>query len=333
MISRIRAFVSEIGAVGWAKHEIKVWRSIIEEFPSSVIAGLVMAWMGLTSTVTAVWLWGVWGDLGLSSKASLIISGAGVVGTMGLAFVTVLTLYQNSMLLREEQKQREKPIVIEMINQVIQPALLSLRWDRRTLQSEDRPLINWLNYEKPSLFPDTNLSFAKPIFEESDPHLAGKTRFARDYPDIQEKLDKRAELMMASYQIGEMIEEELEDQVKSYIEENDITDSTGKTPDAEEFVNAIWFEKDKAGTPYHIDPVWDENHDEFLELRSNFDDEIAQLKENEKQIQKLTEEALGELSMARLELREDYGIEQEDLKTLDEMEKERMSKESNPPPL
>lgn len=79
-----------------------------------------------------------WETLPTKERAIVAISGVGALGTAALALATFWTLKQNDQTLKDLKKERQKPVILDLLAEVIDPIIEQSRNDVKKLSgSED----------------------------------------------------------------------------------------------------------------------------------------------------------------------------------------------------
>lgn len=132
-----------------------------------------------------------------SRRASIIISGAGALATVLLALATFVSVRQNQDTIRELRKDREKPLVIDILKTFIHPAILTLDSDLPRLRTGN------VGYTPQG----SDLHLGRPVDRNSvDASIWSK--FEDEYPDILEDFgewwDLRNEIENATDELAEV---------------------------------------------------------------------------------------------------------------------------------
>lgn len=221
-----------------------------------------------------------------SQRASLIISGAGALATVLLALATFVSVRQNQRTVRELRKDREKPIVVDILKTFIHPAILTLDSDLPRLRS------GAVGYSPNR----RDLNLGRPVDRRSV-DASMWSRFENEYPELLEKFgnwwDIRNELETST--------EILADEIQPLIEEwynDDRMDSL--------LANAV--NGDSIG--HEIEPPIEEFHREVWETAPNIFHEQSR---NHWKLLRHGEGLLDELVEIEDNLKEEYGISQEEI--------------------
>ncbi len=97
----------------------------------AITIGLTIFFLILLSVIATVGAF--WGFLPAKERAIVGISGIGALGTAALALATFWTLKQNNETLKDLEREREKPVILDLLAQVIDPIIENLESNDRTL--------------------------------------------------------------------------------------------------------------------------------------------------------------------------------------------------------
>lgn len=278
--------------------------------PILIIVFVVVA---ISIAVFSAWINANWNSLSLPSRANVIIQAVGAGVIMILALATVLSVYQNRQLLLEEQREREQPVVVDVINNVIEPAVYRLENDINHLQNDDERDLDWVRADEPSVLAR---NYPQSVFKKNFTQVdqTALVKMERDYPDTFEMMESREELVEEMCSLGTQIDEKLRPELKEYVAEKDITNAKGEEPDLQILVSAILRDIDSYGDEHRDSEIWDGHKKEFVDfLHNTVGGEVEELENKETELLEMSKELKRELTTIRLELREEYGISSADI--------------------
>jgi len=265
----------------------------------------------------AWWIWSVWGDLAMATKANVVVGIMGAIGTFSLGGITLFTLLQNRRMIREREKEREKPLVKNVLDEVILPSLKAVEHDLSIIRGQARvkdevPSVNWMDKKGRTSQRDRNLSHVHPDHLLSS-NIAARSWFRTNFPDVCEEMEEREEMVDEGYEKGRAIRENLEKQIRNYVEENEITTEIGDYPDGYPIAYGIWAKKDSLNDD-QLAEIWEGHREEFLEMRKEVEDDIRELKEMEnKRLSHKCSDILDLLGLVNRDLMTEYRISSDEL--------------------
>jgi len=290
---------------------VRTWWNTLREHPIAGPILAVYAILLIPAVPIGMFIRQNWPNMTLSSKASVSVAILGALATFLLASITIFSVFQNQQAIKEQKREREKPIVVELINKVIEPQLKYVESDLSSLRIHETN-IDWVGKNAVTAELDDNLSFLKPSQITSTEHMAVARRFRRDYPEIMELIEKRNRIISESNKIGEEIRGDLHQYIAETVAtsistEGDVEVSVRNISDAILHQDANFLKTEDEHK------VWESNEKEFLGMRDHFEAEFRELEKKEIELHFPTIRIQDELGTAKLELREEYGISHDDL--------------------
>lgn len=235
----------------------------------------------------------------------LLITATSAFGTLILAAATFFTVRYNIKSVYEIEKDREKPIVEDEIEDVIQPAIDALESNIET-QSERN--IGWVYASRLIHNPDYQSDRPSSVF--ADPSPVAMIRLSENRPDLWSQLEKHQKLIKRMIKKGDVIRNRCETPIQVCVDE-----LNWKLPEGENELNidvlisAVIKDVDEFGERSEYYSFW-ETHGEEIKLlvQTLARDEIKQLRSNESQWNDLCEQLFEDLTEYKMELQQEYGI-------------------------
>lgn len=91
----------------------------------------IFALIGVSVGVILIFFWS---SITAGEKATVAIGGVGALGTATLALATFWTVRQNKITLKNLQKERRKPLILDMLSEVIDPIIESSQENKNMLR-------------------------------------------------------------------------------------------------------------------------------------------------------------------------------------------------------
>lgn len=146
-------------------------------------------------------------DLISSSFANILMQGAVSMGTILLASITWMTLRQN-------QKDRQKRLQRELIEEVIRPAINTLDGNAHAIQEDN---ISWLRLDLDRNHLNPHRFTLWQVRSSAMDHVAF-LRFGDEYPRLKSKIEQYDKDLNKLHQIAEQIGEKTHDEIERVIE-------------------------------------------------------------------------------------------------------------------
>lgn len=200
--------------------------------------------------------------------ARLLMVGIGAFGTVLLATITLLTLVDNRILVQERIKEREKPLMEDMLRKIVWPAVEIVDENKDKLGSED---MDWSKAAGP--FDDREFEMInvnlEPIARRGDPITSD--RFVEKFQNTTNKMIEYDKKIMRLDKLAGNIFENLRSPISEYIEDHEITYESHKLVDPDDVINFLLI-GDKPARDDDRPDFWVENKDKFKRIAWNHDE-------------------------------------------------------------
>ena len=254
-------------------------------------------------------------DLPKTNQALILATVLGSVGTLLLALATFVNIFQTNKTLRLKKKDREKPLVLDELSYIIQPAIESLRYNLlEILDSEDNGCAyEWVYIDRPSLYSGSR--GPKPVDTRDNLQFA---RLARDDIELYRMLDSHNERVVEMVKMAQKLHDELKPEIRHLLEEDGIEE---KNVSLQVVTLAVLKKLDRFGDDHDLFDFW-ESHGEHLIEYANTETDLAldDIIEKERQYQFFVHETLTKLKERKTSLKEEYRISEDEIRsnTLDD---------------
>lgn len=242
--------------------------------------------------------------------ATLIIGGISAFATTTLAIATYTTILQNRRTVKELQKDREKPIVENILRQLVVPFIEKLDFK---IESMERKTTFWMHIgnaygEYVGIVPHERL-LSNNI---SDTVLRELERYNSRLFEQIENHDKTARNLEKA--INEVLEI-LEARIQEFADEHSLENDEGEPIDAERISRYVQAEYTQSGftsdtLPRNHEELWESHGDALRNLK---DEKIVnKVNEAETEYLECCKSLKTELVNYKLDLQQQYGISEQD---------------------
>lgn len=279
-----------------------------QEYYAAGIAIVVLAF-GISLT-----LWWFWGQLSIQNRAMLVASSLGATGTLILAGATLISIRQQTATVEKIQREREKPLVIDEIVQVLDYAIDGVEDNIRAYVHEDWRW-NWVLVDGPQ---SHYVAGRVAGVINKSPDSAALYRLKDADEKLWNKLVEYEELIENLADLGDEAAEKIRPRIKELVEKEEIKDDRGEDPDIDTLVYGAVKRLDKFGESSELYDVWESHGDEFCRVaREEAGIELKEIEQGEEELVDRSKTLLEALRERRVTLRHEYGISQRELDDAD----------------
>lgn len=254
-----------------------------------------------------VLVWPFWGLLSPARRVTVIVTGISAVGTLSLAAMTYLTL-------THEELEREKPLVIDEIQSLIDPDIKTIENNLQSI-TDERTDTRWLYVDPAS---EHFGSGPQPILTQASP--IAKARVMDDEPQLWDDLNEYNDRWEEISNVVNEIADESRNDVEEYVKTLNCLDEI-RDRDVRILLDSAIIQLDDNGfgerTDYH--ELWKEHGEDIRNLV------VESSEEKYEQFQALEEEFIDhskqlrrKLLVRKVSLQSKYNISTVDL-TIEEM--------------
>ncbi|MFC7046952.1 hypothetical protein ACFQH6_17475 [Halobacteriaceae archaeon GCM10025711] len=247
--------------------------------------------------------------------ASLIVNSLAALGTVVLALATFETIQQNQRSLEELEKDREKPLKIDELGEIIQPAIDGLDTNIEHLEAG---FIAWeQSRDSPSI------DMATPLPDDGD--RAVLRRFKRDYPELYERMDSYSDAVQDVKRTADSFASAVEPELRSALEDIAMDAETdharASMPDSNITVTLLVndvppdglstnsYQSDITSFWDQYDPFWRDLRDDLVNLAGGVaDHELSALNSEKDDILAESRALREKLIEVKGDIRAEYGI-------------------------
>ncbi|WP_439028431.1 hypothetical protein [Haloarchaeobius sp. DT45] len=251
-----------------------------------------------------------WSILSPSQKVDAAISAAGAVGTLMLALLTLVTLNQNEKLVEEKQRENEKPLVRNLLYNLLLPSITALENNIENIEQESE--IDWvyMNLDMAQGFGQyTMLTFESltPLLQINQPGV--NSRFKASRQDLWNRMREYDDQIIEMVELSNEIESGLEHPVREYLTENGLDDSFERESDFRSLLSAIIKQAPEYGESHKHYEIWEQHRTNLIQIMDQeVSEKYSELKQEEKRLLDESTELKDDLEEYQVSLQEEYGI-------------------------
>jgi len=190
--------------------------------------------------------------------SQLIIAGIGAVGTLTLAAVTAVTLWQNQQMVKEQQRQRERPLIESILRNIVWDALDKIESNKKKIRDSE---FDWIDADHTKLDSDelemVNLDLDLIGVRRDD---VQSEQFVDRYPEAVEKMEQYDKYVITLDKYAYSVISTVREPLYEYLENNS---ERGEF----EFLNNVVVFNAILGTGVdssEVNPEWWEEHEEDI---------------------------------------------------------------------
>lgn len=247
-------------------------------------------------------------DLSTSDQAQIFATVLGSVGTLLLALATFVNIFQTNRRLRMEEKEREKPLVIEELSRLIQPAIESLQNNLQQIENSTDTgcAFEWIYVDSATLY-----SGSRGPDSVQTPDSLPMARLAVDNNMLYGTLRAHDMYTERVAEEASRFHKELKPEIERLLEREGVKleDQSLKVVSS-----AVLKEIDHFGESHDLYDFW-ENNREYLIRYANeeLDTGLEEIKSAERVYYQFMDDALEELKARKAKLKHEYGISEDEI--------------------
>lgn len=248
----------------------------------------------------------LWSILSVSTRVSVATATLGVIGTLFLAVATFWTVHQNSRLIEERMREREKPIAKEELNEFIEPSITITASNAGAI--DEAVGLEWINATPKRTYDigdqtailETEIQM---IFVPADPFL--RDRITGEESELFNLIEEHNQMVKRFSEHRREVAQEIQGEVEEFLQERGYEDEF-QDDEIEILLDAILKESDC----YADHPeFWESTRDELIALAHNSASEIYdEIEQDTERYSAICESLQDRLRSRRVQLKEEYGI-------------------------
>lgn len=252
-----------------------------------------------------------------TNQVTTIVQYFAAVGTISLAAATFYNIQLTNQDLRLRRQQREKPLAIDELSKIIEPAIQAISRNLEILQNGENGF-DWVYVQEPVVYNVAGSPrSALPIHD-----IVSLQRLNENNRRLYQQLLEHDEMIVNIAGISQRLVDEVSDSVRSQLEKAGYSDDD-YSQSVKVFVSAMLKRLDHFGESHEMYDFWEENRGELLEI---LDQEVGSLVEDlEERVPKYQEhceELLEALRSYKADVQQEYGISSDEFLDTDPFERE-----------
>jgi hypothetical protein len=250
-------------------------------------------------------------DLPAGTQVQVLATVLGSFGTLLLAIATFINIFQTNRRLDLKEKDREKPLIIDELAHVIQPAINSLENNLQQMEDSDNPgcAFDWVYLDGSTLF-----SGANGPRSVQTPDSLPMARLAADDRELYATLRVHDNYTERVAEAAGELHDELKVEIKRLLELEGIDN---QDQSLKVVTSAVIKELDHFGESHDLYDFWESHRDDLIEYADKeTETPLEEVKAGERVYRKYIEETLRPLKQRKAKLKQEYGISEEEI-TLD----------------
>lgn len=254
-------------------------------------------------------------DLSRTNRAIVMATGLGAVGTFALALATVYNVIQTNQMLESREREREKPLVIDELSHVIQPAIEALEANIQTIEQShhDGCAFEWVYIQGPS---QTERDWSPQSVPSSD--SLSWARLAYEEPELGSFLAYHDHFVIQTAQAASQFHEEMKPEIERLLEEEEEEVISDLDQSLKVVTSAILKELEDFPEGHKLDDFWEKHREHLIDYAKKYPDvTLKEMKYTEEWYLKLWEDLVKKLKDRKAELKQDYRISEDDIKEIE----------------
>lgn len=245
-------------------------------------------------------------------RVSTALSGLAAAGTLLLAGATFYTVRQNRKELTEVQKDRQRPLVVDEISNVVEPSIEILRANAEYLDS--KPKERWHYHD--SLDQTRFSEDPKSLFSGRHFDPVSIARLGEEAPGLIVRMEAHDWFIDYLSKLSDRIADQVDDDVERIFEDSRHTDGIEYESERLVILSSMMKQTDRFGKNHKLYDFWEEKGEELNRLsRKEADDLYMELDEGEDLLLEYSKELYEDLIDRRRNLQGEYGISKSDFES------------------
>jgi hypothetical protein len=269
-----------------------------------LLGGILIAFYVFGVLAIGVFSW----ELPRGTQAVVFATVLGSVGTLLLAIATFTTVLQTSRQLNIREKERERPLAVDELSHIIQPALTALENNLEQLDNSENPgcAFDWVYIDEPTLYAGTR--GPEPVRTPDSLPLA---RLARENRTLFGSLRAHNEYVQDIGRKAQQLHSELNPELERLFEEAGVN-----REDRETIVvtSAVLKEIEHFGEHHELYEFWNTHREHLIEYAN---EEITvtldEIQSGERVYREFVTDTLSDLKQRKFHLKHEYSISENDI--------------------
>jgi hypothetical protein len=245
-------------------------------------------------------------SLSESNQALVLATGLGSVGTLLLALATFVNISQSNKRLQIQQQKQERPLAVDELSQLIQPAIAAIENNLRQFEESDTAgcAFDWVHIDSTTLY----VSASGPDPVRVDSYIPAARLLSED-PDLHHMLDEHDTIVEEIADHAKRLHTELEPEIDRLLEKE------GYSEQRTQFVtDSVLKELDQWGEDAEHYEFWEQYRDHLTRYAEEETAvTIEEIQSMERDYKNHLEETLESLIERKARLKRDYSISDDDI--------------------
>ncbi|MGB9987327.1 hypothetical protein [Salarchaeum japonicum] len=234
------------------------------------------------------------------SRATVIATLLGAIGTFLLAVVTVYNITQTNRTLRLREKEAEKPLIIDEISNILEPSITQLEQNLDAFENTEGEgcAFNWIHATPSPQYGGAN---GPGSIELTDP--IGLARIQQDNQKLYKDLERHELFLRELSEDGDQFYEQIRPKIQELLKEADI-----ETGDESNIAIAV-LKREGFAPDHRLEPFWKEYSEELIQFAENqVSPCLTDIKQKECAYQEHSRNLLRECRSRKAHLKQKYKI-------------------------
>lgn len=231
----------------------------------------------------------------------------GALGTLLLAIATFINIRNSNRRLELEKKDREKPLVVEELSYLVQPAIEALEANLREFEEidDDQLAFDWVYTDGPSVYAATRGPEGIRI-----PHPLPLSRLAADDRELARALESHNKRVTQLSSVASDFHEELTPEIERMFKQDGIDNKQS----LKVVSSAVLKDVDHFGDSHELYDFWERRKAELIEYAHNeLETTPSDIKREEEEYREEIKQSLESLKQRKQNLKQEYSISENDI--------------------
>lgn len=247
-------------------------------------------------------------NLSTSNQAQILATVLGSVGTLLLAGATFYNILQTNRSLELQLKEREKPLILDELSYVIQPAITSLENNLLEFRENDNLgcAFEWVYIDGPKLYSGSRGPDSVRI-----PDALPTARLAESDREMYEILQAHDRYVMFLSEQASEFHDQLKPEIQRLLDEYGIEeiDQSLKV-----VTSGVLKELEHFGESHQLYDFWEEHGKDLIKYgKREVEPDLEEIKSGEKSYEKFVADALENLKQRKAYLKQEYSISEDEI--------------------
>lgn len=256
--------------------------------------------------VTLPYLFYLWRGLSSTNQALVLASALGSLGTLALALATFVNISLTNEQLQLQTKERQKPLAVDELSYVIQPAIDALE---DNLQKFDESEYKGCTFEWVYISSSSMYAGSKGPKSVKTQYAIPAARMASEDRLLYQLLGMHEQYVEAVAEQATQFHEELKPEINRLLEEHGLEGESSKAVST-----AVLRELDEWGEEREMYDFWEQYRDHLIDYAdSELEVSLSQVQQQEQEYRDHMEATLERLISRKMDLTKEYSISEDEI--------------------